>query len=146
MTLAGALTAGAGLAFPAAWFAILAFWSFVVTPHVFETLGREEAGALVSPLFTPYYALGTVLGVLGAAGAWAGLPGSLGRYTALVQASALVLTLAAWLGLRPRMQAARAAGDRDAFGRLHGASMVLNLAVAVLLVVAVVLAALAGFS
>lgn len=106
------------------------FFSFVVTPVAFRALEGENISAYLRALFPLYYLVIVVLGAVAAvtlAIAERPIPGA---------GMALVAGLAALVrqGLLPRLdtlRAGRAAGEEEAtrqFRRLHGLSMVINLA------------------
>ncbi len=104
----------------------MTFFSFAVTPVVFRSLDRDDAGAFLARAFPVYYRSMAACSLIAALfifyraeALWFGL---LGLVFILVD-----------LFLRPRidgLRAARRAGDAAAvraFGRLHGASVIINL-------------------
>lgn len=119
-------------------FGAMALFTFLVTPLAFRSLGRETAGAFARTAMGPYFAAMAVAAVLAA-----GLLAIAGGFPAEVVVLAVVgfTFIAARRGLLPRMdelRTAREAGDQTAdrvFKRLHGMSMVVNLAQMVALAV-----------
>lgn len=104
------------------------FFSFVFAPLVFRTLDKENAGALIRAVFPVYYLAGLLIALLGAVFAWPGSPTD----GALLGAVALAFALARQV-LRPAIDASRERRKDDpaaarGFRRLHGLSMILNLA------------------
>jgi len=117
-------TAGVALAMM---LGVMLFFSFVVAPLVFRCLEATEAGRLIRAVFPWYYAVLIALSLIAAiilapARPW------LAMVTALVLAGAIFARQ--WL--MPRINAASDAsqsgdtGARARFGRLHGASVVIN--------------------
>ncbi len=124
-----ALAAGGG-------FGAMALFTFLVTPLAFRTLGRETAGQLAQAAMVPYFISMAFAAVIGAG--LLALAGGFGGEVVVLAAVGFTF-IAARQGLLPRMdelRAARAAGDTRAgddhaaaaFKRLHGISMVVNLA------------------
>jgi hypothetical protein len=125
------------------WVGEIAFFSFVVAPAVFATLGPEragEAGEIVSAIFPRYYALGTAAAALGLGSSLllarrAAAPGWWFGVAACV-AVGLAATLVAATVVHPRAQRLRttlhAAGtppsEDEAFRRAHRDAMLLNAA------------------
>ena len=108
---------------------IMLFFAAVVTPAVFKTLERAEAGQVVRTLFPKYYVLGTVRAATAA--------GLVGIDCALV-ATALLAGVAGLFALErlvmlpmiDKHRAGRASGEPAAtrkFGALHRASVFLNM-------------------
>jgi uncharacterized membrane protein len=52
----------------AVWIGSIVFFSFIVAPQVFKTLGAEEAGRLIRKLFSRYYMVGVVCAGVGIVG------------------------------------------------------------------------------
>lgn len=104
-----------------------AFLSFVLAPMVFRVLEPPEASRFLRALFPRYYRVLLACGVV-----LAGLVGFV-RPGLLAPAVALAMLAGASLALVPRINAARDAGEPAAgrFRRLHGLSVVLNLAMLV---------------
>ncbi|MHB8940135.1 MAG: DUF4149 domain-containing protein [Desulfobacteria bacterium] len=125
------------------WVGGMALFSFVVTPIIFRTFGRDAAGKIVGPIFPVYFRYVLVLASVAlfariAAGEafhgahrWAGT---------LLIATAVLFTGYQAFGLVPRMEEVRhsvasfeiAPPDdpaRKEFSRLHGISMGVNLLV-----------------
>ena len=100
-----------------------AFVSFVLAPMVFRVLEPAAASRFLRAMFPRYYAF------LLACGAGVGLA-ALGRPGLLPAAAVLAALAAASLALVPRINAARDKGPAGArqFRRLHGLSVLLNLA------------------
>lgn len=109
----------------------MVFFSFVVAPQLFSQLGRETAGRFVRVFFPQYYLIMT-----GAFVAGAGLLAFLRSFSleVAVLAGVAVTFVALRRGLQPRLEdlrERRAQGDAAAeasFRRLHGLSMIVNLA------------------
>lgn len=106
------------------------FFSFVVTPVVFKKLDGENAARFLRALFPLYYSIIIVLGALAAlmlALAAQPMPAA----AMAVTAALAVLTRQVLIPQLDAQRAGRAAGDAVAvrvFRRLHGLSMVINLA------------------
>ncbi len=49
----------------AVWIGSIVFFSFVVAPAVFKTLGPQEAGQLIRKIFSKYYLIGFLCAALG---------------------------------------------------------------------------------
>jgi hypothetical protein len=131
----------AGLLITGAIAGAMAFFTAIVAPAAFRVLAVDQAGLLVRRLFPIYYLVMAVAAALAAMLTGFESPAA-GRVLALVAA----LFMAKRMLLLPRMErhrAGREAGDEDAtraFRRLHGFSMVLNLAAAAAVLAAFVLA------
>jgi uncharacterized membrane protein len=125
------------------WVGGIALFTFVVTPTIFRTNGRDAAGKIVGSIFPAYFRYCIALAVLallariaageafGAARQWIG--------TFLI-ATAILLTSFQAYGLAPRMEQVKRSVTsfgtastedpaRKEFSRLHGMSMIVNLAV-----------------
>lgn len=125
------------------WVGGIALFTFVVTPVIFRTQGKDAAGKVVGSIFPLYFRYCLALAVLAlvariAAGEafvgarqWAGT---------LLVVTAILLTGYQAFGLVPRMEKVKRSvpsfetalpGDpaRREFSRLHGISMVVNLIV-----------------
>lgn len=125
------------------WVGGIALFTFVVTPVIFKTQGRDAAGKIVGAIFPLYFRYSLVLTVIAlAARIVAGEAFRGGRQWAgtLLVVTALLLTGYQAFRLTPHMERikqsvvsfeARPADDpaRKEFSRLHGISMVLNLVV-----------------
>jgi hypothetical protein len=119
--------------------AVILFFAAVVTPAIFSSLPREEAGRVIRVLFPRYYLVLGALTALAAITAIAAYP-----------LPAMLIGLAAagfvWARqvLRPKINRIRDAahsGNPDAkreFGRLHRLSVFLNAAQLLMLVAALV--------
>lgn len=106
----------------------MVFFSFAFAPAVFRTLDADNAGRMIRAVFPLYYLLGLLLATVGAILAWPGSPVD----GAVLGGVALVFAFARQI-LRPAIDASRARRQQDpaantAFRRLHGISMLLNLA------------------
>lgn len=124
------------------WVGAVVFFSLVVAPALFRTLGPAEAGRAVAAIFPTYYAVGTVCGVLllGVT-AWrlrSGGDGRVERRMLWVVGVMLACNLYAAHVVQPRVaalkEAMRGEGEaalaaRAAFRSSHGVSMGLNAAV-----------------
>ena len=123
------------------WVGGIALFTFVVTPVIFRTHGRDAAGRIVGSIFPVYFRYGLALAALAllsriAAGeAFHGVRQWIGT---LLIASAIVLTGYQAYGLAPRMERVKRSvasfettppedPTRKEFSRLHGISMVVNL-------------------
>lgn len=135
-----------------AWFGALVFWSFVATPKLFAVYERRMAGEIVGLVFPRYYVVGATCGVLAllTAPVISAPPGTVPLMGVLVTLTVYAGTLLRWKMEEVKAQR-RSAEDEDTpeadalaarFGRLHGFSMLLNLAV--ILGVAVALLRLAA--
>jgi uncharacterized membrane protein len=125
------------------WVGGIALFTFVVTPILFRTQGRDAAGKIVGAIFPTYFRYVMVLaGIALLARIFDGEAFHGGRQWAgtVLIVTALLLTGYQAYGLAPRMERIKqsvhsfetaAPGDaaRKEFGRLHGFSMVANLVV-----------------
>ncbi|MBX6378649.1 MAG: DUF4149 domain-containing protein, partial [Clostridia bacterium] len=142
---------GAVALFLGAWVGAAAFFSLVAAPALFRGLSRAEAARAVGVLFPVYYPFTAACGLLAlvlAIAAWTRGRRRRGMAVALAAAGvAWLLTLYGGYVLLPRIDALQArvpdllalpAGDplRVNFGRLHGASVALNLVALMLAAVA----------
>jgi hypothetical protein len=106
----------------------MGLFSFMVAPTAFRALAEADAGRFVRAFFPHYYLFVIALSALSAVA----LVGAHPPLTALLLACAALGLLARQV-LMPRINALRdrsVTGDAQAkrwFGRLHGASMVINL-------------------
>ena len=120
----------------AAWFGIMAFFSFVAAPGVFRAIDRRLAGEAVAALLPVYYRWGVVLAAL-AVGALLGLAawsrtGRRRHLTAAVLAGVMVAVLAWALTVTlPAAEAARRAHDDQRFALAHRTAVGLNVLVMV---------------
>ncbi len=117
----------------ALWLGSMVFFSFVVAPTVFRTLGREDASPVIRALFPGYYLFGIVNGAVAASRCL--LFGADLRMTVPLVA-ALVMVAYARQRILPAVDAARAAEDEAQFERLHRLSVRLNMVVMALLLLA----------
>jgi len=125
------------------WVGGMALFTFVVTPVIFRTQGRDAAGKIVGAIFPLYFRYGLVLTAVAllarmvAGEAFHGVRQWVGTLLIL---TALLLTGYQAYGLAPQMErvkrsvtsfeAAPPDGPaRKEFSRLHGISMVVNLAI-----------------
>ena len=129
--------------FLALWVGGIALFTFVVTPVLFRTHGRDAAGKIVGSIFPAYFRYGLVLAslaLLARIAAGEAFHGAHRWVGTLLIATAVLLTGYQAVGLAPRMERVRhsvasfeaAPPDdpaRKEFSRLHGISMVVNLAV-----------------
>ncbi|MBT6442313.1 MAG: DUF4149 domain-containing protein [Alphaproteobacteria bacterium] len=108
---------------------IMLFFAAVVTPAVFKTLERAEAGQVVRTLFPKYYVLGTVLAATAAG--LAGIDCALVATALLAGVAGLfALERLVMLPMIDKHRAGRASGEPAAtrkFGALHRASVFLNM-------------------
>ena len=134
----------------ACWLGGIVFFSFFTTRIVFASLPRAEAGVAIRALFPQYYMLGYVAGTVSLVAAiyitavrtprvwWGG--------TSLALAIALGLTFYAGTVIRPRVEAIRAVTEetnpdparKAEFDKLHRMSVMLNGAVLLLNIAAIV--------
>jgi len=125
------------------WVGGIALFTFVVTPVIFRTQGRDAAGKVVGSIFPVYFRYGLALAGLAllariaAAEAFHGARQWVGT---LLIATAILLTGYQAFGLVPRMEQVKRSVDsfetappddsaRKDFSRLHGISMGVNLLV-----------------
>lgn len=120
--------------------AVILFFALVVTPSIFGSLPREEAGRVIRVLFPRYY---IVLGALTAAACITAIYAFPGP--ALLIGVATAGFVYAQFVLRPRINALRdlahsgtAPEAKARFDRMHRTSVILNAAQLVLLLVAIV--------
>lgn len=134
----------------ACWFGGIVFFSFFTAPAIFIHLPKAEAGQLISVIFPRYYMLGYVAGTISVVLAvyftavrgpriwWAG--------ATLALAIALGITLYAGAVILPRADAIRTvnedpnpdAAKKAEFDKLHRTSVMLNGAVLILNIAAIV--------
>ncbi len=111
---------------------IMIFFSAILAPVLFRRLGREGAGDVLHHLFPLYHKTVAIMALLAAASLY------VYRIEALALAAAAVLAILQLVLILPKTAALRLAAREDAaakaaFGRLHGISMLLNLATLILL-------------
>ena len=125
------------------WVGGIALFTFVVTPVIFRTQGRDAAGKIVGSIFPLYFRYGLVLAALALVAriaAGEALHGAHRWVGTLLIATAVLLTGYQAFGLAPRMERVKhsvasfetAPPDdpaRKEFSRLHGISMGVNLLV-----------------
>jgi len=125
------------------WVGGIALFTFVVTPAIFRTHGRDAAGKIVGAIFPVYFRYGLVLAALALLAriiAGEALHGARQWVGTLLIATAILLTGYQAFGLVPRMEQVKRSVSsfetappedpaRKAFSRLHGISMVINLVV-----------------
>jgi len=119
----------------AAVFGAMLFFAGVVAPLVFAQFPEEEAGAFIRRLFPRYYDVLAIASALAAVLALGTLEGGI-----LAAVAALFVVSRFWL--MPRINVARDAGAAavQRFELLHRASVIINLAQMVALIVVMVLA------
>jgi uncharacterized membrane protein len=125
------------------WVGGMALFTFIVTPAIFRTQGRDAAGKIVGAIFPLYFRYGLVLAAVAlltrmvAGEAFHGVRQWVGTLLIL---TALLLTGYQAYGLTPQMEQVKrsvpsfeaAPPDdpaRKEFSRLHGISMVVNLVI-----------------
>ena len=132
------------------WFGGIVFFSFFTAPAVFTVLPRPEAGQLISTIFPRYYMLGYVVGTISLVLAiyftavrgpriWWGA-------TTVALAIALGITFYAGTAILPRADAIRTVNEaanpdpaiKAEFDKLHRTSVILNGAVLLLNIAAIV--------
>ncbi|MEM1268308.1 MAG: DUF4149 domain-containing protein [Pseudomonadota bacterium] len=96
-------------------------YSFGFAPFVFTSLPAEDAGRLIRRAFPHYYAF-----VILASGLATLLVLAVDPLSAGLLAASAALGIWARQGLMPAINAARDAGEKSKFGRLHGLSVVIN--------------------
>ncbi len=128
----------------ACWLGGMVFFSAIVAPIIFAQLSMPDAGKVVSALFPRYYLLGYIAGGLGLILAvYLGVmraPRLWWAMAAIALAIALGLTFYAGQVVRPQVDAIRTVAEetspdparRAEFDRLHRLSVILNGAVMVL--------------
>jgi hypothetical protein len=126
------------------WLGGMVFFSALVAPVVFKVLPIAEAGKLQAVLFPRYYLLGYICGVIGLIGAIylcaTRTPRVWWAMAAVALLIALGLTVYAGAVVRPRVDAIRTVSEeanpdparRAEFDRLHHLSVLLNGAVMLL--------------
>lgn len=116
-------------------FGAMLFFAGVVAPLVFAHFPEDEAGAFIRRLFPRYYDLLAIVSALAAIVA-------LGTLEGVILAAVAALFVVSRFWLMPRINAARDAGAASAqrFESLHRASVIINLAQMLALVVVMVLA------
>jgi hypothetical protein len=134
----------------ACWLGGIVFFSFFTTRIVFGSLPRADAGVAIRALFPQYYMLGYVVGTLSLVLAIYFIATRDQRLwwsaTALVLAIALAFTFYAGAVIRPRVEAIRSVTEeanpdpvkKAEFDKLHRMSVILNGAVLILNIAAVV--------
>jgi hypothetical protein len=134
----------------ACWLGGVVFFSFFTTRIVFASLPRPEAGVAIRALFPQYYMLGYIAGTISLVLAiyitavWT--PRLWWGFTTFVLAVALGLTFYAGTVIRPRVEAIRSVTEeanpdpvrKAEFDKLHRMSVMLNGAVLLLNIAAVV--------
>jgi len=125
------------------WVGGIALFTFVVTPVIFRTQGRDAAGKIVGSIFPLYFRYGLVLAALALVAriaAGEALHGAHRWVGTLLIATAILLTGYQAYGLVPQMErikrsvtsfetASPVDPARKEFSRLHGISMGVNLLV-----------------
>lgn len=129
------------------WIGSIVFFSFIGAPSVFQTLDRKTAGDVVGAIFPKYYALGYVLSLVSLT--TLGYLGYKAGFSQPVKTGLVILAVMAGISFysglvtAPKVNAVkyqmRAETDeskvetlRKQFGKLHGISMIQNVAVLVL--------------
>jgi hypothetical protein len=125
------------------WVGGIALFTFVVTPVIFRTHGRDAAGKIVGSIFPAYFRYGLVLAalaLLARIAAGEAFHGARQWVGTLLIATAILSTGYQAYGLVPRMEQVKRSvisfetappedPSRKEFSRLHGISMVVNLVV-----------------
>jgi uncharacterized membrane protein len=125
------------------WVGGMALFTFIVTPVIFRTQGRDAAGKVVGAIFPLYFRYGLILttvALLARMVAGEAFHGARQWAGTLLILTALLLTGYQAYGLAPRMERVKqsvasfenAPPDdpaRKEFSRLHGISMVVNLVI-----------------
>jgi hypothetical protein len=106
----------------AALFGGMVFFSFGFAPVLFAQLPAAEVRPLLRGTFPWYY-----LAVIAASGLAAALAFTVSGLAAVLLAAICATTVYARQDLMGRINAATDRGDTRAFGRLHGASVILQL-------------------
>ncbi|VAX19116.1 hypothetical protein MNBD_NITROSPINAE03-1985, partial [hydrothermal vent metagenome] len=126
------------------WIGSIVFFSFIGAPSIFQTVDKKTAGDVVGAIFPKYYLLGYILSLI-SLGTLAFL-GAKSGFLFPVKAGLVILAVMAgvtfYSGLvtapkvnkvkyqiRAETDDAKLAPLRKQFGRLHGISMMLNVAV-----------------
>ena len=130
------------------WLGGMIFFSFVATPSIFKTLSREMAGTVVGDLFPKYFILGYVASLALLATLWVIARDNLAavRVPLVILAAATALTFVSGMGvgakardIKAQMHTERDAAKneelRKAFGKIHGVSVLINVAIMLLLLV-----------
>jgi uncharacterized membrane protein len=121
-----------------AWMGSILFFSFIVAPSAFRTLGEAEAGKLVRAVFPKYYLLGIICGIAiiavhlarGFLWYWGGMT----KPAIVLFALLTAIDIYARQRLTPAANAAREAGPagKARFTALHRRSVILNAVVLLL--------------
>ncbi len=111
------------------WTGAILFHSAVVAPLTFKHLPADLAGVFLRALFPRFFIFGLVCGaiMLAATVAMTISGDSVGRL--LTGTLVMLLLEAISLAMVPAINRARDEGRKQAFGRLHGASVLLTLAI-----------------
>lgn len=125
------------------WIGGIAIFTFVVTPTIFRTQGRDAAGKIVGAIFPIYFRYGLFLGAIAllarvfSGEAFQGVRRSVGTFVIL---TAVLLASYHTYGIAPRLEQVKASiasfettspddPARKEFSRLHGVSMGINLVI-----------------
>ncbi len=124
----------------ALWVGGIFIYTFLVTPIIFNSFGRDAASAIVDKLFPFYFPYVLVVALLSLVFILVSGPGKAARrkLTLTLLAIAVLVSLIVTFGIYPEMKKAKqevasfekATADSPAkkrFGALHGVSMALNL-------------------
>lgn len=112
------------------WIGGIVFFSLAVAPSLFRTLGPHTAGRALRQIFPRYYLIGIACGViLMAVTAARGWLWHWNRLTSILLGVLAFMTginLLARQAIVPMLDAAREAGRKRQFARLHRLSLLLN--------------------
>ena len=124
----------------ALWIGGISIITFIVTPVIFRSFGRDMAGEIVGKLFPSYFLYTLLLSVLALIlflGSQLSLRKSAHAWSLLLIAVAIILNLFVSFKLHPEIkkikqeipsfEAAQDSPLRKRFGQLHGVSAILNL-------------------
>ncbi|MBS1826086.1 MAG: DUF4149 domain-containing protein [Acidobacteria bacterium] len=133
------------------WLGSIVFFSFVVAPALFRSLGKETAGMAVRTIFPQYYLLGIACGLVlcgvqvarGLLWYWGGMI----RPSIVLFVLLTAVAVYARQRLTPAVDAARKEGEsgKTDFDRLHRRSVQLNAFLLLCLVVHIIWMAMRGY-
>jgi hypothetical protein len=123
------------LSFTTATFSIGAFFSFLVAPTLFKTLGKEQAGKVVERIFPLYFALCMGLDALSLLAVF---KANVGFLLILILILTITLNAVQLYVIIPEMGQKKREKDREGFLKLHRISVIMNLAVVFLNLTAII--------
>ena len=114
------------------WSGVIIFFSAVVAPTVFKSLGEKEAGMFLRAFFPKYYIFGGVIGITSIAYLL------ITPISGLLLSMVIAMTLLTIFGkmLIPVINNARDSGNENSFKRYHLLSVMMNVVTLILGIVA----------